>query len=135
MDPKVTTVVLVVCGVALVVLTVYLVRMASQLIRTGAALEKLARSLDDSTLPRLDGVLDEAREQLTHVRGVAEAAQRAADGADRIVGVAGDLADRARDSVSPVFDAVHDLSGHLRQVVAVVAGVRAGLSILRKPEK
>ncbi len=131
----VTIVVLVICGVALVILTVYLARMASQLIRTGAALEKLARSLDDSTLPRLDGVLDEAREQLTHVRAVAEAAHRAADGTDRIVGVAGDMADRARDSVSPVFDAVHEFSGHLRQVVAVVAGVRAGLSFLRKPEK
>lgn len=127
--------VIVVGGAALVILTVYLVRMAAQLTRTGAALEKLARSLDDGTLPRLDGVLDEAREQLTHVRGVAEAAHKAADGAGRIVGVAEDVAERARYSVSPVFDAVHDLGGHLRQVVAVVAGIRAGLAVLRKPEK
>jgi methyl-accepting chemotaxis protein len=127
------TVFLVICSLAVIAVTVMLVRMANQLVRSGAELERLARSLNEGLLPRVERVLDQTQAELVELRTATEAARKVALTAGRAAEAVRDITTATRDAVSPVLRAVEEIGSGARQVTAMVVGFKTALSVLHRP--
>jgi uncharacterized protein YoxC len=117
-----------VAAAAIVVLTFYLVRMARQLTGAAAEIESVIRTLNESTLPRIERVLDQTQAELGELRGATQAAER-------IAGTVQDVVNRAQTAIMPALDTVSDVALYVKQVSAVVHGLRAGWGALRRPHR
>jgi predicted PurR-regulated permease PerM len=132
MSGTAATVLLLVSSAAVILVTVFLARMIQQLVRTASQVEHLARSLNDDLLPKIERVLDQTEAELVEIKAITRSVQNISASADRVVSTVGDVVVRAQDAITPGLNAVAEFSGYLRQGMAMMVGLKAGLGALRR---
>jgi hypothetical protein len=132
MTGSAATVLLLVSAAAVIVVSAFLARLIHQLGRTGAEVEKLARSLNEDLLPKIQRVLDQTEAELVEIRAITRSAQSVSATADRIATTVGEIVVRAQDAIAPGLQAVSEFGDYLRQGAAIMAGLKAGLGALRR---
>lgn len=126
------TIVLVVVAIAIVVLTVVLARLVRQLSRTAEQVEQLAHSVRTDLMPRVLHLIDRVDEEMVGLRAATDTARRVGESAERIATTLGEIVVKGQETITPIMDAVGAIGRPLRRGAAVMAGIKAGLSMLRR---